>query len=53
MKFQSKAVMGGVRILFAVAIIQVPGTVYMVELCAMGGTTVQSPWSNPVSIMST
>ncbi len=31
----------------------VPGTIYMVEFCAMGGSTVQSPWSNPVSIMST
>jgi len=31
----------------------VPGTVYMVEFCAMGGSTGQSPWSNPVSIMST
>ena len=30
----------------------VPGTVYMVEFCAMGGSTAQSPWSNPVSIMS-
>jgi hypothetical protein len=31
----------------------VPGTVYMVEICAMGGSTGQSPWSNPVSIMAT
>ena len=31
----------------------IPGTVYMVEFCALGGTTVQSPWSNPVSIMAT
>jgi hypothetical protein len=31
----------------------IPGTVYMVEFCAMGGSTGQSPWSNPVSIMST
>ncbi len=31
----------------------VPGTTYMVEICAMGGTTGQSPWSNPVSIMAT
>jgi hypothetical protein len=30
----------------------VPGTVYTVEFCAMGGSTSQSPWSNPVSIMS-
>jgi hypothetical protein len=29
-----------------------PGTVYMMEFCAMGGSTGQSPWSNPVSIMS-
>ncbi len=31
----------------------VPGTVYMVEVCAQGGSTGQSPWSNPVSIMAT
>ena len=31
----------------------VPGTTYMVEICALGGTTLQSPWSNPVSIMAT
>jgi|GEM_PF-1343701 len=31
----------------------VPGTTYMVEICALGGSTGQSPWSNPVSIMST
>jgi len=31
----------------------VPGTVYTVEFCAKGGSTGQSPWSNPVSIMST
>ena len=31
----------------------VPGTVYMVEFCAMGGSTGQSAWSNPVSIMAT
>jgi hypothetical protein len=31
----------------------VPGTVYMVEICALGGSTSQSAWSNPVSIMST
>jgi hypothetical protein len=30
-----------------------PGTVYMVEFCALGGSTLQSPWSNPVSIMAT
>lgn len=31
----------------------IPGTVYIVEFCAMGGSTIQSIWSNPVSIMST
>jgi hypothetical protein len=31
----------------------IPGTTYMVEICAMGGSTNQSGWSNPVSIMST
>jgi len=31
----------------------VPGTIYMVEFCALGGSTGQSPWSNPVTIMST
>ena len=31
----------------------VPGTLYMVEICAMGGSTGQSAWSNPVSIMAT
>jgi len=31
----------------------VPGTVYRVEFCALGGSTKQGPWSNPVSIMST
>ncbi len=31
----------------------IPGTNYMVEFCAMGGSTIQSPWSNPVTIMST
>ena len=30
----------------------IPGTTYMVEICAMGGTTGQSPWSNPVSMMA-
>jgi hypothetical protein len=30
-----------------------PGVVYMVEFCALGGSTKQGPWSNPVSIMST
>ena len=29
------------------------GTIYMVFFCAMGGSTGQSSWSNPVSIMST
>jgi hypothetical protein len=31
----------------------VPGTVYLVAFCALGGSTGQSAWSNPVSIMST
>ena len=31
----------------------IPGTIYMVEFCAMGGSTGQSAWSNPVSIMAT
>lgn len=30
-----------------------PGTLYMVEFCALGGSTGQSPWSNPITIMST
>lgn len=31
----------------------VPGTVYMVQICVLGGSTGQSPWSNPVTIMAT
>ena len=31
----------------------VPGTIYIVQFCALGGSTGQSPWSNPVSIMAT
>jgi hypothetical protein len=31
----------------------VPGKTYMVEICALGGSTGQSAWSNPVSSMST
>jgi hypothetical protein len=31
----------------------IPGTTYLVEICALGGSTGQSPWSNPVSIMAT
>jgi len=31
----------------------VPGTTYMVEICALGGSTGQSPWSDPVSRMAT
>ncbi len=27
----------------------IPGTTYMAEVCALGGTTLQTPWSNPVS----
>jgi hypothetical protein len=30
-----------------------PGATYMTEICALGGSTGQSPWSNPVSIMAT
>jgi hypothetical protein len=30
-----------------------PGTVYLVAICALGGSTSQSAWSNPVAIMST
>ena len=31
----------------------VPGTIYVVQFCALGGSTTQSAWSNPVSIMAT
>lgn len=31
----------------------IPGTTYMIELCAMGGSTGQGPWSDPVSRMAT
>ena len=31
----------------------IAGTIYMAEVCALGGSTKQSPWSNPVSIMAT
>jgi hypothetical protein len=30
-----------------------PGTTYMIQAQAIGGSTGQSGWSNPVSIMST
>ena len=30
-----------------------PGTTYLVAICALGGSTGQSAWSNPVSIMAT
>ncbi len=30
-----------------------PGVVYMIRFCAQGGSTGESPWSDPVSIMST
>lgn len=30
-----------------------PGTIHMVELCALGGSTGQSGWSNPLSCMAT
>ncbi len=31
----------------------IPGTTYMIEVCAMGGSTGQSQWSDPVSRMAT
>jgi hypothetical protein len=31
----------------------IPGTSYTVEFCALGGSTGQSAWSNPVIIMAT
>ena len=31
----------------------VPGKIHMIEICALGGSTGQSAWSNPMSIMST
>ena len=31
----------------------VPGTSYTVEFCALGGSTGQSAWSNPVTVMAT
>ena len=31
----------------------IPGTVYTVAICALGGSTGQSPWSDPVSRMAT
>jgi hypothetical protein len=31
----------------------IPGKIYMIEICALGGSTGQSGWSNPMSIMST
>ena len=30
-----------------------PGTIYLVRFCALGGSTGQSPWSDPVSRMAT
>lgn len=30
-----------------------PGTLYQVRFCALGGSTGQSPWSNPVACMAT
>ncbi len=30
-----------------------PGKLYAVEVCALGGSTGQSAWSNPVNIMAT
>ena len=30
-----------------------PGTVYTVRFCALGGSTGQSAWSNPVALMAT
>jgi hypothetical protein len=31
----------------------VPGKIYMIEICALDGSTGQSAWSAPMSIMST
>ena len=31
----------------------VPGTVYLIAICALGGSTGRSAWSNPMSCMST
>ena len=31
----------------------IPGKIHMIEICALGGSTGQSAWSNPMSIMST
>jgi hypothetical protein len=30
-----------------------PGKTYLIQICALGGSTGQSPWSNPMGIMST
>ena len=30
-----------------------PGKLYVIQICALGGSTGQSAWSNPVSIMAT
>jgi hypothetical protein len=30
-----------------------PGKLYLIQICALGGSTVQSAWSNAVSIMAT
>jgi hypothetical protein len=30
-----------------------PGKTYLIQICALGGSTGQSAWSNPVSIMAT
>jgi hypothetical protein len=30
-----------------------PGTIYMIQFCALGGSTRQSAWSDPVSRMAT
>jgi hypothetical protein len=31
----------------------VPGKAYLIEICALGGSTGQSAWSNPMGIMAT
>jgi hypothetical protein len=30
-----------------------PGKLYLIQICALGGSTGQSAWSNPVSVMAT
>jgi hypothetical protein len=30
-----------------------PGKLYLIQICALGGSTGQSAWSKPVGIMAT